>query len=42
VAGWWMTLTELRAKLADPDGRFVPDGRAGINEWFSRATGSGR
>jgi 8-oxo-dGTP pyrophosphatase MutT (NUDIX family) len=36
VAGWWMELTELRAALADPAWPFVPDGRAGIELWFSR------
>ncbi|HEX4226642.1 MAG TPA: NUDIX domain-containing protein [Pseudonocardiaceae bacterium] len=39
VAGWWMELTELRMKLADPAWPFVPDGRAGIERWFSRCGG---
>jgi 8-oxo-dGTP pyrophosphatase MutT (NUDIX family) len=34
VAGEWLTLTELRAKLADPAWPFVPDGRMGIEKWF--------
>jgi isopentenyldiphosphate isomerase len=25
--GWWVTLAELRERLADPDWPFVPDGR---------------
>jgi 8-oxo-dGTP pyrophosphatase MutT (NUDIX family) len=37
VSGRWMTLTELRAKLADPQWPFAPDGRAAIEEWFRRA-----
>lgn len=36
VAGWWLPLAELRAKLADPDWPFVPDGRMGIEMWFQR------
>lgn len=36
VAGWWLSLTELRAKLADPSWPFVPDGRVAIEEWFRR------
>jgi 8-oxo-dGTP pyrophosphatase MutT (NUDIX family) len=33
--GWWMTLTELRARLADPRWGFVPDGRMLIERWFA-------
>ncbi len=39
VAGAWLPLTELRIQLADPDGPFVPDGRAGMNLWFQRYGG---
>lgn len=36
VWGDWVTLEELRARLADPDRwPFVPDGRVGIERWFS-------
>ncbi|HWC79273.1 MAG TPA: NUDIX domain-containing protein [Pseudonocardiaceae bacterium] len=35
VAGWWMPLTELRERLADPEFGFVPDGRAAIEKWFA-------
>lgn len=34
--GGWMTLDELRTRLADPSWPFVPDGRVGIEEWFRR------
>jgi 8-oxo-dGTP pyrophosphatase MutT (NUDIX family) len=34
AAGWWMTLTELRERLADPGWPFVPDGRQFLEEWF--------
>ncbi|WP_104476733.1 NUDIX domain-containing protein [Actinokineospora auranticolor] len=34
--GWWLTLTELRARLADPSWGFVPDGRLAVEEWFRR------
>jgi 8-oxo-dGTP pyrophosphatase MutT (NUDIX family) len=35
--GGWLPLTELRARLADPDGfPFVPDGRAAVDRWFAR------
>jgi 8-oxo-dGTP pyrophosphatase MutT (NUDIX family) len=34
VAGEWLTLAVLRARLADPDWPFVPDGRQGIEKWF--------
>jgi isopentenyldiphosphate isomerase len=33
--GWWMTLTELRERLADPRWGFVPDGRMLIERWFA-------
>jgi 8-oxo-dGTP pyrophosphatase MutT (NUDIX family) len=36
VSGEWLTLTELRARLADPGWPFVPDGRVAIDEWFRR------
>ena len=36
AAGWWTSIDELRAKLADPDWPFVPDGRALIEEWLRR------
>ncbi|MHA6794690.1 NUDIX domain-containing protein [Pseudonocardia bannensis] len=35
ASGGWMDLDELRARLADPDWPFVPDGRALIERWFS-------
>lgn len=34
--GWWMPLTELRARLDDPAWPFVPDGQQFIKEWFAR------
>jgi 8-oxo-dGTP pyrophosphatase MutT (NUDIX family) len=37
AAGWWMPLEQLRAKLADPDWSFVPDGRQFAAEWFARS-----
>lgn len=39
VAGWWMDLTELRARLADPTWPFVPDGRLLFQEWERRRNG---
>jgi 8-oxo-dGTP pyrophosphatase MutT (NUDIX family) len=34
--GGWVTLAELRARLADPQRwPFVPDGRVGIERWFA-------
>ncbi len=34
--GGWVTLDDLRGWLDDPEGHpFVPDGRAGIERWFS-------
>lgn len=35
AAGWWMGLHELRARLADPEWPFVPDGRQFVEEWFA-------
>jgi 8-oxo-dGTP pyrophosphatase MutT (NUDIX family) len=37
VSGEWITLDRLRARLADPDWPFVPDGRVAIEEFFRRA-----
>ncbi len=34
--GWWMSLDELRTRLADPGWPFVPDGRVLMTEWFRR------
>jgi len=34
--GAWMTLAELRSRLADPDWPFVPDGRAGLEAYLAR------
>lgn len=34
VAGWWFTVDELRARLAQPDWPFVPDGRALFEKWL--------
>jgi 8-oxo-dGTP pyrophosphatase MutT (NUDIX family) len=36
VSGDWLPLTELRARLADPDWPFVPDGRVAIELWFDQ------
>lgn len=36
AAGWWMSLVDLRARLADPEWPFVPDGRQFVDEWFAR------
>lgn len=33
--GWWMSLTDLRARLDDPSWPFVPDGRQCIEQWFA-------
>jgi 8-oxo-dGTP pyrophosphatase MutT (NUDIX family) len=38
VAGEWLTIAALRAKLADPAWPFVPDGRMGIEKWFRERT----
>jgi 8-oxo-dGTP pyrophosphatase MutT (NUDIX family) len=34
--GGWMSLSELRTRLADPSWPFVPDGRQFIEMWFAR------
>ncbi|MBB4683612.1 NUDIX hydrolase [Amycolatopsis jiangsuensis] len=34
--GRWMPLDQLRAWVEDPASPFIPDGRAGIREWFRR------
>jgi len=36
IDGEWLTVDELRAKLADPDWPFVPDGRLAFEEWLRR------
>ena len=36
AAGWWMTLAELQAKLADPAWSFVPDGRRCLELYIER------
>ncbi|TNC25435.1 NUDIX domain-containing protein [Amycolatopsis alkalitolerans] len=36
VEGRWMPLGELRAWAQDPSSPLIPDGRAGILEWFRR------
>jgi 8-oxo-dGTP pyrophosphatase MutT (NUDIX family) len=36
--GRWLPLAELRRWVDDPDSPFIPDGRAGIREWFRRYT----
>jgi len=36
--GRWLPLGELRRWADDPDSAFIPDGRAGILEWFRRRT----
>jgi 8-oxo-dGTP pyrophosphatase MutT (NUDIX family) len=36
VDGGWMSLRELRKWADDPDTPLIPDGRAGIQEWFRR------
>lgn len=35
IDGGWRTLPELRAMLTDPGVRFVPDGRAAVERWFT-------
>lgn len=35
VAGGWLTIAELTAKLADSDWPFVPDGRVAITRWLA-------
>ncbi|QRP49998.1 NUDIX domain-containing protein [Amycolatopsis sp. FDAARGOS 1241] len=34
--GRWMPLADLRAWVFDPASPFIPDGRAGVQEWFHR------
>lgn len=34
VAGEWLTVAALRARLADPGWGFVPDGRVAIEKWL--------
>lgn len=34
--GTWMTMAQLRDRLADPDWPFVPDGRTGVEEYLAR------
>jgi len=34
--GRWISLTELRTWVFDPDRPFIPDGREGVQEWFRR------
>lgn len=34
--GRWLPLEELRAWVDNPDSPFIPDGRAGMREWFRR------
>ncbi|OZM72967.1 NUDIX hydrolase [Amycolatopsis antarctica] len=36
VDGRWIPLGELRSMAEDPASPFIPDGRAGILEWFRR------
>ncbi|KAA9148728.1 NUDIX domain-containing protein [Amycolatopsis acidicola] len=36
VSGGWMPLAELENWAKDPDSPLIPDGRAGILEWFRR------
>jgi 8-oxo-dGTP pyrophosphatase MutT (NUDIX family) len=36
VEGRWMPLAQLRAWAEDPGSPLIPDGRAGILEWFRR------
>jgi 8-oxo-dGTP pyrophosphatase MutT (NUDIX family) len=39
VAGGWLTVAELTARLADPGWPFVPDGRTAIARWLAERTG---
>lgn len=39
VAGGWLALTELTARLADPSWPFVPDGRQALQRLLARQTG---
>jgi 8-oxo-dGTP pyrophosphatase MutT (NUDIX family) len=36
VEGRWIPLKQLRAWVEDPARPFIPDGRAGVLEWFRR------
>lgn len=38
-AGWWMPLSELRARLADPGWPFAPDSRVLVETWLGRRAG---
>ncbi len=38
--GAWMTLDELRARLADPTWPFVPDGRSLLDHWLTSGADS--
>ena len=38
--GGWMSLDDLRARLADPGWPFVPDGRALVERWLSSGADS--
>jgi isopentenyldiphosphate isomerase len=38
--GWWMSLDDLRVKLADPTWDFVPDGRHCLELYLSRGLAS--
>ena len=39
ASGGWLTVPELRARLADPDWPVVPDGRVGIDRWLASHPG---
>ncbi|HVV10683.1 NUDIX hydrolase [Amycolatopsis sp.] len=36
TSGGWMSLAELETWAKDPASPFIPDGRAGVLEWFRR------
>lgn len=38
VAGWWLTVDDLTARLADPTWPFVPDGREAFRRWLAHRT----
>jgi len=38
--GAWLTVAELRSRLADPSWPFVPDGRVGFERWLARHAGT--
>ncbi|MCP2257313.1 Isopentenyldiphosphate isomerase [Streptoalloteichus tenebrarius] len=40
--GGWMSLDDLRTRLADPTWPFTPDGRALFHAWDRRQTGHGQ